>query len=256
MRVLPAGASGVIGRRLLPLLVAAGHTVAGMTRSSRKAQVLRALGAEPVVCDVFDGDGLRAAVVAFAPDVVLHELTDLPDDPARLPELAAAIGRIRREGTRNLLAAAEAAGAKRFVAQSVAWPIPGDGGAAVEEHERAVLDASGVVVRYGRLYGPGTYFESELPPPPRVHVDDAAGRAIPALTASSGVLVITDDRWQSAQPQLEAAVEPLGDAVSQRAERASGPRAGRRRGARRLRPTSRRSRQTPMPARGRLRRRR
>jgi nucleoside-diphosphate-sugar epimerase len=169
MRVFLAGASGVIGLRLVALLVAAGHTVAGMTRSSAKVELLRGLGAEPVVCDVFDHDGLREAVVAFAPDVVLHQLTDLPDDRARIPELGAANARMRREGTRNLLAAAAAAGAGRVVAQSVAWEVPGDGGAAVEEHERAVLDAGGVVIRYGRLYGAGTYFPSELPPHPRAH---------------------------------------------------------------------------------------
>lgn len=102
--------------------------------------------------------------------------------------------RMRRQGTRNLLAAAEAAGATRFIAQSVAWQIPGDGGAAVEEHERAVLDSSGVVIRYGQFYGPGTYFESELPPPPRVHVDDAARRTVPALEEPSGVLVVLEDQ--------------------------------------------------------------
>jgi nucleoside-diphosphate-sugar epimerase len=193
MRVFLAGATGVIGLRLVALLVAAGHTVAGMTRSSAKVELLRGLGAEPVVCDVFDRDALREAVVAFAPDVVLHQLTDLPDDRTRIPELSAANARMRREGTRNLLDAAAAAGAGRFVAQSVAWEVPGDGGAAVEEHERAVLDAGGVVIRYGRLYGADTYFPSELPPHPRVHVDDAALRTMPALEASSGVLVVTDD---------------------------------------------------------------
>lgn len=81
MRVFLAGATGVIGVRLVPLLVAAGHEVAGLTRSSGKAEALRALGAEPVVCDVFDADALRAAVVAFGPDLVLHELTDRPTTP-------------------------------------------------------------------------------------------------------------------------------------------------------------------------------
>ncbi len=99
---------------------------------------------------------------------------------------------MRREGTRNLVAAASAAGA-RVVAQSVAWQVPGDGGAAVEEHERAVLDAEGVVIRYGQLYGPGTFFESELPPVPRVHVDAAARRTLPMLDAPSGVVVVTEE---------------------------------------------------------------
>lgn len=194
MRVFVAGASGVIGVRLVPLLLAAGHDVAGMTRTPTKAQQLRALGAEPVVCDVFDLDALCAIVDSFGAEAVLHELTDLPDDRARIPELGAANARMRREGTSNLLAAAKAAGASRFVAQSVAWSLPGDGGAAVDEHERAVLDAGGVVVRYGRFYGPGTYFESELPPAPRVHVDEAARRTLPAIEERSRVLVIADDQ--------------------------------------------------------------
>ncbi len=161
MRVFLAGASGVIGLRLVPLLAAAGHDVAAMTRTSAKAELLRGLGAEPVVCDVFDLDVLTEAVSGFGPDAVVHQLTDLPDDPARIPELAGANARIRRQGTRNLLAAANDAGAARFVAQSIAWPIPGDGGVAVQEHEHAVLDAGGVVIRYGQLYGPGTYYEAE-----------------------------------------------------------------------------------------------
>lgn len=88
MRVFLAGASGVIGLRLVPLLVAAGHDVAGMTRTQAKAERLRGLGAEPVVCDVFDLDALSQAVSGFGPDAVVHQLTDLPDDPARIPELA------------------------------------------------------------------------------------------------------------------------------------------------------------------------
>src|SRR3954447_25286223 len=105
MRIFVAGASSAIGRQLVPLLVAAGHTVAGMTRHRGKTSMLRELGAEPVVCDVFDGRSLTNAVVGFRPDVVIHELTDLPDDPEQIPEKAPANNRIRREGTRNLLAA-------------------------------------------------------------------------------------------------------------------------------------------------------
>lgn len=190
MRVFLAGATGVIGLRLLPLLVAAGHEVAGMTRSPEKAGRVRGLGAEAVVCDVFDLEQLTRAMVRFRPDRVLHQLTDLPDDVNRLPERAAANSRIRREGTSNLL---EAAGAVPVIAQSVAWTLPGDGGAAVAEHERAVLDAGGVVVRYGQFYGPGTYFPAAPPTAPRIHLDDAARRTLPLLTAPSGVVVLVDD---------------------------------------------------------------
>jgi nucleoside-diphosphate-sugar epimerase len=183
----------VLGARLLPLLVADGHVVAGMTRSPQKAAGLRALGAEPVVCDVFDSAALEDAVVAFAPDTVMHELTDLPDVAPLLPKHRAVNARIRREGTRNLLAAARAAGASRFLAQSVAWELGGDGGAATKELERSVLAAGGVVLRYGQFYGPGTYNEQAPPPPPRIHVDEAARRTVAALEAPSGVLTIVEE---------------------------------------------------------------
>ncbi|WP_040689823.1 NAD-dependent epimerase/dehydratase family protein [Nocardia vinacea] len=192
MRIYLAGATGVIGTRLLPLLIEAGHEVAGMTRSAAKADQVRAVGAEPVVCDVYDLDALTAAVVAFRPDLLMHQLTDLPDDAALLPELAGANARIRSEGTRNLIAAAQAAGSKRFVAQSIAWEPPAGRGAVIQEHEAAVLDIGGVVVKYGQFYGPGTYYESELPDHPRVHVDDAAARTVSLVDAPSGVVVIAD----------------------------------------------------------------
>ena len=194
MRIFVAGATGVIGVRLVPLLVQSGHEVAGMTRSPDKAEALRALGAEPVVCDVFEADAVRDAVVSFAPAAIIQELTDLPDDAHRIGEHAEANIRIRREGTHNLLAAAQAAGTvRRFIAQSVAWQLAGDGGAAAAALERAVLGWGGVVLRYGRLYGPGTYYERNEPEPPRVHVDEAARRTVAALDASSGVLAIVED---------------------------------------------------------------
>jgi nucleoside-diphosphate-sugar epimerase len=192
MRVFVAGATGVIGRRLVPLLVADGHVVAGMTRSADKADLLTRLGAAPVVCDVFDAGTLGAAVGDFAPEVVVHQLTDLPDDPADIEAHAAANARIRTEGTRNLIAAAAAAGAGRFVAQSVAWEIPGPGGDAVCEHERLVLDARGVVLRYGQLYGPGTYHEGRPPPPPRIHVDGAAARTAGLLEHPPGIVSVVE----------------------------------------------------------------
>src|SRR6185312_737312 len=108
MRVFLAGASGVIGIRLLPLLVAQGHVVAALTRSPAKAARLRGRGGEPVVCDVFDAAGLTAAVARFRPDAVVHQLTDLPDRREELDAYAAANDRIRSEGTRNLIAAAQA----------------------------------------------------------------------------------------------------------------------------------------------------
>jgi len=189
LRVFVAGASGVIGVRLVPRLVVAGHEVAAMTRSPAKVELLRRLGAEPVVCDAFDAHALREAVGAFQPEAVVNELTDLPDQPAATNDANA---RMRREGTRNLLAAAKAAGASRFVTQSIAWQLPGDAGAAVRELERLVLAADGVVLRYGRLYGPGTYYEGEKPEPPRVHVDEAARRTVVALDAASGIVEVAE----------------------------------------------------------------
>jgi NAD(P)H-binding len=192
VRIFLAGASGVLGIRLVPLLVADGHTVAGMTRSPEKAAGLRKLGAEPVVCDVFDAAALEDAVVAFKPDLVLHQLTDLPDDVSLIQHRVAANARIRTEGTRNLLAAARAAGTTRFLAQSVAWQLEGESGAAGEKLERSVLEARGVVLRYGRFYGPGTYYEREPPPPPRIHVEEAARRTVEALNAPAGVVTIVE----------------------------------------------------------------
>jgi uncharacterized protein YbjT (DUF2867 family) len=191
MRIFLAGATGVIGVRLVPLLVAAGHVVAGMTRSPGKIEQLAAAGAEPVVCDVFDTHTLIRAVCAFEPDAVMHQLTDLPDRLEELDRHAARNDRIRSEGTRNLIAAAKAAGTSRFVAQSIAWRPEGRG-EVVDLHERQVLEIGGVVARYGRLYGPGTFYEDELPPPPRIHVDAAAAATPSLLDAPSGIVAITE----------------------------------------------------------------
>jgi nucleoside-diphosphate-sugar epimerase len=193
VRVFLAGASGVIGVRLTALLTAARNDVAGMTRSIDKAAAISALGATPVVCDVFDARALTAAVVEFRPDVVLHELTDLPDDVARITDFGASNARIRREGTTNLLAAASAAGVSRFLAQSVAWELPGDAGLATADLESAVLAAGGVVLRYGQFYGPGTYHEADLPDAPRIEINEAAVRTLAALDAPTGIVVITED---------------------------------------------------------------
>ncbi len=189
MRIFVAGASGVIGRRLVPLLVAHSHDVAAMTRTESKLEELQLMGATPILCDVFDRDELARVVTAFEPDIVIHQLTDLPDNPTQIPEYFAANNRIRREGTTNLVDAAQICAAK-VMAQSVAWILLGDGGFALEFLESTVLAAGGVVLRYGQFYGPGTYFESDPPSPPRVHIDDAARRTLDSLSALSGVLSI------------------------------------------------------------------
>jgi nucleoside-diphosphate-sugar epimerase len=192
MRIFIAGATGVLGIRVVPLLVAGGHDVWGMTRTASKSDLLWKAGAEPVVCDVYDLSVLRDEVVRSQAEAVLHLLTDLPDDPAAIEGFTEANARIRREGTRNLLTAARAAGAARFLAESVAWPLDGDAGLAVAEMERAVLHVGGVVLRYGRFHGPGTYHEQDLPERPRVHIDEAARRTVLAIDERSGVIEVVD----------------------------------------------------------------
>jgi nucleoside-diphosphate-sugar epimerase len=194
MRIFLAGASGAIGRQLVPMLVADGHEVAGTTRSESKLELLRELGAEPVVVDVYEAEALRDAVVSFAPEMVMHQLTDLPDDPAEVANFGAANARMRDEGTANLIAAAQAAGASRFLAQSIAF-IPGSGPESRERHERQVLAIGGVVLRYGMFYGPGTYHEDDKPEDgsPRISVVEAARRTLDYLEAPSGVVELVED---------------------------------------------------------------
>jgi uncharacterized protein YbjT (DUF2867 family) len=187
-RVFVAGASGLIGVRLVPLLVGAGHRVAGLTRTPAKAERLAAAGAEPVVADALDREALARAVRSFAPELVMHQLTHLPDDAADLEASYPAHARLLREGTRNLL---DAAGTAHVVAQSIAWEAEGETGRAYAELEAAVLGAGGGVVRFGQFYGPGTYYPDEPPAPPRIQIDAAARRAFEAMDAT-GVVVAVD----------------------------------------------------------------
>src|ERR687893_516888 len=187
MKVLLAGATGAIGKRLVPQLVEAGHEVAAMTRSKEKLDMLSTLGAEPVLCDVFDAGRLGSVVARVEPDALINQLTNLPQslNPRKLGEYYAANNRLRREGTRNLLSAALSTGVRRFLVQGSAyWYAPTGGpvkteeaplyldapapvGPAVEtikEVEDAVLSADGlegVVLRYGFFYGPGTWYAKD-----------------------------------------------------------------------------------------------
>jgi nucleoside-diphosphate-sugar epimerase len=216
MRIFLAGASGAIGRRLTPLLLDAGHEVAGMTRTAETARGLEATGVRAVVADVFDAAAVQRAVGEVRPDAVIHQLTDLPRVLGDEAELAAAYprnARIRTEGTRNLVAAARAAGARRFIVQSIAFgyapgsePHPesdpfnlADGARlvtvqAAADMEEQVLGSGmeAVVLRYGLFYGPGTWSAGPARRP-ALHVDAAARAALLALTCKPGVYNIADD---------------------------------------------------------------
>lgn len=193
MKVFLAGATGVLGIRIVPLLVGAGHSVAGLTRSPEKVPLLAELGAEPVVGDIFDRNAIADAVAEFGPDLIMSQLTDLPDDVARIRDSTAANARMRREGVANLVLAARDSGVRRLLVQSVAWPLAGDGGRAVEVMEKDVLDAGGTILRYGQLYGPGTYHPSTPPAPPRIQIDAAARKTIGALESGPGTVEIVED---------------------------------------------------------------
>jgi nucleoside-diphosphate-sugar epimerase len=181
-RIFLAGATGALGRRLVPQLVERGHTVFATTRSTDRAAQLSEAGAEPVILDPLDADAVREAVARARPEVVVHELTALSDKPGRnFDKWFALTNRLRTEGTDILIDAARTAGARRLVWQSYAgWPFARQGGpvkaeddpldpeppddareslAAIRHLEAAVTGAEGmegVVLRYGGFYGPGT----------------------------------------------------------------------------------------------------
>jgi nucleoside-diphosphate-sugar epimerase len=218
MRVFLAGAAGAIGRRLVPLLLRAGHEVTGTTRSAATASELARAGVVPAVLDVFDVPAVMMAVHAAKPAVVIHQLTDLPRqfDEARIAASYPKNARIRTEGTRNLIAAAQAAAARRFIVQSIAFayaagrephaetdplnladPVRAVTVKGAVDMEQQVLAASGldaIVLRYGLLYGPGTWREASSRQKAALHVDAAAHAALLAITrGAAGVYNIADD---------------------------------------------------------------
>jgi nucleoside-diphosphate-sugar epimerase len=221
MKIFLAGASGVIGRSLLPRLIAAGHDVTGMTGDPASTGPVRSLGARPVVIDAFDRDRLAEAIRAEQPDAVMHQLTSLRSGNSTVTN------RLRTEGTRNLVDAALSAGVRTVVAQSYCIYAPGPGLAdetdplavnspafgpaaeALATMETIVSEAPhGVLLRYGNLYGPGTGYASngaiaaqvrrgELPANADVtsflHLEDAADAALQALEWPAGPVNIVDD---------------------------------------------------------------
>ena len=179
MHILLAGATGAVGRTLIPTLREHGHTVSGTTRSAAKWEALRALGADPILMDGLDGASVLAAVRTVEPDVIVHQMTALTGTDLRHFDRSFAVtNRLRTEGTEHLLAAAAETGVSRVVAQSYAgWPSARTGGpvkseddpfdpdppkgmtetlAAIRRLEELVTGADGVVLRYGGFYGPGS----------------------------------------------------------------------------------------------------
>ena len=210
MKILVAGATGALGRQLVPLLVARGHDVAGLTRTEAKRDAVRAMGAQPVVADALDPDAVADAVALHEPEVIVHQLTALsgPFDLRHFDRTFAETNRLRTEGTDHLLAAGRAIGVKRFVAQSFAgWTfgtgggpiaadeaplgdgrVPGTGEtfAAIRHLEQAVTGADwteGVVLRYGGFYGPGT----SLAPEGGEQIDAIRKRRFPIVGDGAGV---------------------------------------------------------------------
>lgn len=209
MKVFVAGATGAIGRRLLPVLLRAGHSVVGLTRSASKSDWIRAAGAEPVIADALDGDAVMAAVQQAEPDVVVHQLTAIPPrvDLRHFGRDFAPTNRLRTEATHHLIAAGRAARIRRFVAQSFAgWPYAREGGAvkteedaldprppaalrdtlnAIRELEATVLgapDVEGVILRYGAFYGSGTSLGEG-----GAMLEDAKRRRLPLVGRGAGV---------------------------------------------------------------------
>ncbi|MGH3032780.1 MAG: NAD-dependent epimerase/dehydratase family protein [Gaiellaceae bacterium] len=226
MRVFLAGATGAIGKRLVPLLVANGHLVTGMTRSPEKAERLRAAGAEPVVADALDENAVPDAVTRAEPEVVVHQATALSSlDLRKFDETFAPTNRLRTEGTDHLLSAARAAGVRRFVAQSFAgWAYAREGGPAKSEEDpldpnppaavRRTLDAirylestvveakgiEGLALRYGGFYGPETSISEG-----GEHWEAVRRRRFPIVGSGSGVwsFVHIDDAAAATMAAME-----------------------------------------------------
>lgn len=207
MRVFLAGATGAIGKALVPLLLADGHHVVGATRATEKAAALKKQGVEPVIVDALDADAVREAVVKARAEAVINQLTSIPQRivPRKIGRDFAVNDRLRREGTANLVRAAQAAGAARVVAQSIAFAyaqgptgtVHGESDPLLDEHdapkafvrsalalrelESTVLAADGVVLRYGFFYGPGTAIA-----PAGSTCEDVARRRIPIVGRGKG----------------------------------------------------------------------
>jgi 2-alkyl-3-oxoalkanoate reductase len=228
MKVFVAGATGAIGKQLVPMLVERGHEVTGMTRSAAKADLIRSLGARPVVADALDPEAVAQALAEGEPEAVVHELTDLTGTFARnIDKAFATTNRLRTEGTDHLLAAAKAAGARRFIAQSFAgWPFKRVGGPVKDENDplddappkpvrqtlgaiRHLEDAvtrdgviEGIALRYGGFYGPGTSLAVD---PPGELTELIRKRRFPVVGSGTGIwsMVHIEDAASATAAALE-----------------------------------------------------
>jgi nucleoside-diphosphate-sugar epimerase len=231
-RIFLAGATGVVGIRLTPLLVDAGFVVFGTTRSASKTGHLKSMGVEPLVLDVFDAAALRRQMIAVRPEIVIHQLTDLAGvlDLALMNDALIRNARIRDEGTKNLVAAAAAAGVRRILSQSIVWAYaPGKephveedpldlaadgirgvsvaGVAALEKSTVGTSGINGIILRYGQFYGPGTGKDFPAGSAP-LHVDAAAMAAMLALEkGNSGIYNVAEP---NAYASTEKARQELG----------------------------------------------
>ena len=245
-RIFLAGASGVIGRRLTPLLLAHGHSLWGTTRSLDNCELLRKLGARPVAVDVFDAEALATAVLDAKPEIVIHQLTDLAGvhDPVRRSVALARNARIRGEGTRNLVTAARKAGARRLIAQSIAWAYAPGPRPYCEDHPldlnaegdrlasvRGVKSSSAKSLKHrgwkawrcAMVGCTAPAAEQTRPRPPAVHVDAAAYAALLAIDhGAPGAFNIADPNDEAATDKATAALgwradfrSSLSDAIQQ-----------------------------------------
>jgi len=177
MRILVAGASGVLGRATLHHLKQ--HEVVGLIRTDAKREPVRTLGAEAVTCDVYDYEALLAVFARARPQTVVNFLTALGTG-------SEANNRIRREGASNLFAAAKSTGAARLVVESVAFPLEGDAARALEELERSTraFEGEALILRFGRFWGPCT-FHPHAPAAPSIHIDSAGREAARLVTSGA-----------------------------------------------------------------------
>ena len=234
MKVFVAGATGAVGRQLVPMLVERGHEVTGMTRTPAKQDLIRELGARPAVADAFDPEAVAQAVAEAEPEAVVHELTELTGTFARnIDKAFATTNRLRTEGLDHLLAAARAAGARRFIAQSFAgWPSEPTGGpvkteedplqahppksvsesiAAIRHVEDTTTQAEGLdglALRYGGFYGPGTSLAVD---PPGELIQMIAKRRVPIIGDGGGIWSLV--HIEDAAAATAAAVERGGPGV-------------------------------------------